>query len=62
MQYLLLIYENEANRGNVDRSKMMEEYGTFTKSIIETGNFKAGDGLQPRPRRRPRCGSRTASR
>ena len=28
MQYLLLIYENEANRGNVDRANMMEEYGT----------------------------------
>ena len=48
MQYLLLIYENENNRGNVpDRSKMMEEYGKFTKSIIESGNFKAGDALQP---------------
>jgi len=47
MQYLLLIYENESNRGNVDRPKMMEEYGKFTKSIIESGNFKAGDALQP---------------
>ncbi len=47
MQYLLLIYENENNRGTPDRGKMMEEYGTFTKSIIESGNFKAGDALQP---------------
>jgi hypothetical protein len=47
MQYLLLIYENETNRGSVDRPKMMEEYGKFTKSIIESGNFKAGDALQP---------------
>jgi len=47
MQYLLLIYENEANRQSVDRSKMMEEYGKFTRSIIESGNFKAGDALQP---------------
>jgi hypothetical protein len=47
MQYLLLIYESEAGRQNVDRSKMMEEYGKFTKSIIESGNFKAGDALQP---------------
>ena len=47
MQYLLLIYENESNRGNVDRPKMMEEYGKFTKSIIESGNFKGGDALQP---------------
>jgi hypothetical protein len=47
MQYLLLIYENEANRGQVDRPKMVEEYGKFTKSIIESGNFKGGDALQP---------------
>ncbi len=47
MQYLLLIYESENNRGNVDRGKLVEEYGKFTKSIIESGNFKAGDGLQP---------------
>ena len=46
MQYLLLIYENEAGRQNVDRSTMMAEYGKFTKSIIESGNFKAGDALQ----------------
>jgi hypothetical protein len=47
MQYLLLIYENEAKRKNADRSKMMEEYGKFTKSIVASGNFKAGDALQP---------------
>ena len=47
MQYLILIYENEANRQNIDRAKMGEEYGKFTKSIIESGNFKGGDALQP---------------
>jgi hypothetical protein len=48
MQYLLLIYESEANRQNQpDRAKMMEEYGKFTRSIIESGNFKGGDALQP---------------
>jgi hypothetical protein len=26
---------------------MMEEYGKFTQSIIQSGNFKAGDALQP---------------
>ena len=61
MQYLLLIYENEANRGSIDRSKMMEEYGKFTKSIVESGNFKGGDALQPTSAATP-CGSRTASR
>src|SRR5205085_5450008 len=50
MQYLLLIYENEANRQSADRSKKMEEYGKFTRGIIESGNFKAGDALQPTAR------------
>jgi hypothetical protein len=50
MQYLLMIYRNEAEFGNIDAAeakKMMEEYGAFTQSIIQSGNFKAGDRLQP---------------
>jgi hypothetical protein len=50
MQYLLMIYQNEADYGKVDPAtakKMMEEYGAFTQSIIQSGNFKAGDRLQP---------------
>ena len=50
MQYLLLIYRNEAELGKMDaaaRQKMTAEYGTFTQSIIQSGHFKAGDGLQP---------------
>ena len=50
MQYLLLIYRNEAELGAMsaaDRQKMTAEYGVFTQSIIQSGNFKAGDGLQP---------------
>jgi hypothetical protein len=46
MQYLLLIYDTENDRG-AGRPKLTEEYGKFTKSIVESGNFKAGDGLQP---------------
>src|SRR5882762_6007307 len=49
MQYLLMIYQNEAEYGKIDAAtgkKMMEEYGAFTQSIIQSGNFKAGDGLQ----------------
>ena len=30
-----------------DRKQMTAEYGTFTQSIVESGHFKAGDGLQP---------------
>jgi hypothetical protein len=50
MQYLLLIYRNEAELGKMgpaDRKQMMEEYGAYTQSIIQSGHFKAGDGLQP---------------
>jgi hypothetical protein len=50
MQYLLLIYQNETEADKLDAritGKMTEEYGAFTRSIIETGNFKAGDRLQP---------------
>src|SRR5215475_3251463 len=50
MQYLLLIYRSEAELGRMtadDRKKMTTEYGAFTQSIIQSGHFKAGDGLQP---------------
>ncbi len=50
MQYLLMIYRNEAYLGNMDaaaRKELTAEYGAFTQSIIQSGHFKAGDGLQP---------------
>jgi hypothetical protein len=50
MQYLLLIYRNEAELGKMspaDRKQMMGDYGAYTQSIIQSGHFKAGDGLQP---------------
>jgi hypothetical protein len=50
MQYLLLIYRSDAEYGKMDpstRKKLTAEYGTFTQSIIQSGHFKAGDGLQP---------------
>ena len=50
MQYLLMIYQNQAEYGNIDEAtskKMLEEYGAFTQSIIQSGNFKGGDRLQP---------------
>src|SRR6202047_2488591 len=50
MQYLLMIYRNEAEFGKLDataRQKVTAEYGAFTQSIIQSGHFKAGDGLQP---------------
>ena len=50
MQYLLLIYRSEAELGKADaaaRKQMMADYGAFTQSIIQSGHFKGGDGLQP---------------
>jgi hypothetical protein len=50
MQYLLMIYRNEAELGKMgaaERQQMMTDYGAFTQSIVQSGHFKAGDGLQP---------------
>jgi hypothetical protein len=50
MQYLLMIYSNEVEYAKLDPAtskKMMEEYAAFTQSIIQSGNFKAGDRLRP---------------
>ena len=50
MQYLLMIYQNEAEYAKIDPStlqKVYEEYGAFTQGIVQSGNFKAGDRLQP---------------
>jgi hypothetical protein len=50
MQYLLLIYRNDAEYGKMssaDRKQMSAEYGVFTQAIVQSGHFKAGDGLQP---------------
>ena len=50
MNYLLLIYNNEAETMAMDESaikKMIGDYTDFTKSIVQAGNFKAGDRLKP---------------
>jgi hypothetical protein len=50
MQYLLLIYRSEADLGKMgpaDQKQMTADYGAFTQSIVQSGHFKAGDGLQP---------------
>jgi hypothetical protein len=50
MQYLLLIYENEAQTHAMSPdalTAMLNEYRSFTQSIVQTGQFKAGDALQP---------------
>jgi hypothetical protein len=49
MNYLLLIYSNEAEfaaLGQPALKKMTDEYMEFTKSIVQSGHFKAGDRLK----------------
>jgi hypothetical protein len=50
VQYLLMIYENEADRPKVspgELGKMMAEYKTFTESIVGSGHYKGGNALEP---------------
>ena len=50
MQYLLMIYRNEAELAATppaELAAMMAEYVEFTKGIIQAGQFKAGDRLKP---------------
>lgn len=50
MQYLLLIYDREKQEQSMDPAEhaaFMEDYRVFTDSIVQSGEFKAGDALQP---------------
>jgi hypothetical protein len=50
MQYLLMIYRNEAEFAATppaELAAMTAEYMEFTKGIIQAGQFKAGDRLKP---------------
>ena len=50
MQYLLLIYGDEAAQKNAtqaDMNAMFSAYRDFTQSLITNGQMKAGDALQP---------------
>ena len=50
MNYLLLIYANEADLMGLSETalqKVVSEYADFTKSIVQAGNFKAADRLKP---------------
>jgi len=50
MQYLLLIYEKEADWNKMSKAEMdaiYKEYGEFTGSITPSGNYKGGHQLQP---------------
>lgn len=49
MQYLLLIYDEEAKLDAMTKEEsgpFLQAYGTFTQDIMKSGNFKAGEALQ----------------
>lgn len=50
MQYLLLIYEAESvseKMTEAEQGQFFADYMTFTQSIKDTGNYIAGEALQP---------------
>jgi hypothetical protein len=50
MQYLLVIYRDEALAAKAtegDMQAMTKEYGDFTRAIAAAGQWKGGDALQP---------------
>ena len=50
MQYLLLIYENEAAAAKIpeaEQGKIWDEYMDYTNRIKKSGNLLAGEALQP---------------
>jgi len=50
MQYLLMIYMNEAGMASAtpaDIAKVSNEYAKFTQDIVKNGNFKGGEQLHP---------------
>jgi hypothetical protein len=50
MQYLLLIYDNEADfakMSKADMEAMYAAYGSFTQSIKDSGNHRVSHQLQP---------------
>jgi len=50
MRYLLIIFDDPAElakMGEADKARIMADYRTFTESIVKTGNFRAGDPLEP---------------
>ena len=50
MEYLLLIYANEAEAAEIDPAKMaavVDEFQSFTQSIVKSGNHKGRNRLRP---------------
>jgi len=50
MEYLLIIFDDPAERGRLsdaDKARIMSDYRTFTESLVKAGNFRAGNPLEP---------------
>lgn len=50
MHYLLMIFSNESEAARMSQaqaSTLLSEYADFTKSIVQSGHFKAADRLRP---------------
>jgi hypothetical protein len=50
MQYMCLIYDDEKvwdGMAEDERNTLFADYGAFTESIKDSGNYVAGDALQP---------------
>jgi len=50
MQYLLLIYDQEKQwmgMSEADQNAMMNEYMEFTKSLAQSGHYRASNQLHP---------------
>lgn len=47
MQYILLIYGNEAEMNHAAVTSVTQRYIDLTKSLVQSGTFKAADRLRP---------------
>ena len=50
MRYLLIICQDPAElerMSDAERAALVRDYRTFTEGIVKTGNFRAGDPLEP---------------
>jgi hypothetical protein len=50
MEYLLIIADDPAELdklGDAERARILADYGSFTQSIVKTGNFRGGNPLEP---------------
>jgi hypothetical protein len=50
MKYILLIYDDEKNRGKMsdaERKQLFSDYGQFTEQIKSSGHYVTGAPLQP---------------